>query len=77
MVLARLARQIGSNRGFVAPSLQCLHHVCIWHTSCTLYNQLVESNAHFVQIMQKVGAEFKYAHQVQTQLTSISKLCAD
>jgi hypothetical protein len=56
MVLARRARQIGSNRGFVAPSLQCLHQVCkvcIWHTLCTLCNQLVESNEHFMQTMQK------------------------
>ncbi len=29
MMLERLARQNGSNKGGFAPSLQCLHKVCI------------------------------------------------
>jgi hypothetical protein len=65
MVLAQQARQIGSNRGFVAQSLQSLHqvcNVCIWHLWCTLYNQLVEINAHFMQTMQTLGVDFKHAH---------------
>jgi hypothetical protein len=36
--------------------------VCIWHTQCTLCNQLVEKNAYFMQTMQTLGEDSKYAH---------------
>ncbi len=52
-------------QGFGAPSLQSLHQVCkvcIWHTKGTLCNQLVETNAYFMQTMQTLGEDFKYAH---------------